>query len=237
MAALRVDHFVSGVQEKGKYKGRQNLKLTKFAADKVVKIDLMNPYVRTPHEGSNVMVANPDDPFCVVRLFNLFVKMAFPPGYTDRLFRRQAGRKELDARSHAFHTNGEPYYEANMKGTHGVVGKNQFSPISKEIARRCGFAEADMHTGRSNRRRCITKLAPKIAQAELCEVARHRDAKISGEYQEVTIESTDQRLDHTLYQPKASNVVLLSLFLTLFLSNRKKRRNQRRNARKIVKPR
>lgn len=206
MHAMHKSHFEEGIQEEGEFKGRRYLKLAQYGKDKCIALSLNNPWIRVPKETAGRIVENPDDPFCTVKLWDLYVHSGrfLPKTYVGRLFRRKASRKQLLLRQTNFQTNQEPYFEADMNST-GVVGKNSVSTIIKAIATRCGFDNFADHTGRSNRRRMLTKLSADngVSQAEMNDVARHggtkNGQKISGEYQETITKSSDNRMKATLY--------------------------------------
>lgn len=230
MHTILTSHFSRGVQESGEFAGRRYLKLDQYANDKCLKLSLSNPWIRAPKENVGRLVENPEDPLCTVTLFESYVYSGrfLPSGYDGRLFRRKASKKELRNRQASLNLKNEPFYEANVT-PQGVVGKNSVGAVVKSVATRCGFDNFETHTGRSNRRRGITVLSADqgVNQAEMNDVARHGGTKngerISGEYQETTTKSSDNRMKATLYKGGYAGAVSVQcclLLLLIFVSHR-----------------
>lgn len=140
------------------------------------------------------MLENPNDPFCVVKLHEELLRRykRAQPGYTGRIFRRPVKK------------GGVIFNMPNMKDN-GVVGKNQFSAMTRKVAHRTGMTNPDKCTAGGRRRAGITNLANlanAVPEAERMRMARHKCPSTHAKYQEVSEEMKNQRYKAMFYNPE-----------------------------------
>ena len=90
-------HFILSTKVTGEYTGRKCLELRNHDSEKTKKLSLGDYHCRSD-DGVHDMVDDPNDPFCVVKLYEQ-IESFMPPKDSDynvgRILRRRANDKEL----------------------------------------------------------------------------------------------------------------------------------------------
>lgn len=91
------NNFVFSTKDSGEYEGRMAMCIQYGNADKVVKVSLANPYTRSAQENDQFrdMVEDPENMWCIVKLWLFYFDYYLPKGWEGRVFRRKATQKEL----------------------------------------------------------------------------------------------------------------------------------------------
>ena len=176
--SLRFSDFRLYVKLEGPYAGRECLSLNGLNADKTMKLTLQNPILRN-EDGFHDMIAVPEDPLCIVKLFKMY-RRHFPENFAGTILRREVPRKYL--KNLPVHSDGfQPRADTVTNG--GAFGINYVGKICEMVQQRCHLEGKRTAAGR--RRAGITQqsCAGIVPQAELMKSARHRSIATTAEYQ------------------------------------------------------
>lgn len=179
--SLTFSNFELYVKQTGPFAGRECLNLKDLKTEKKHVISLGQPTLRN-EQGYHDMVANPSDPFCIVRIYKLF-RAHLPDDWTGEILRRPKPYKEV--RKLIDNQKGLFVMMADL-GPAGKFGKNYPTEICRRTAMRCGFDNVLRHTASGRRRTAITELSSseiEVPAAELQKSSRHKDPTTSANYQ------------------------------------------------------
>ena len=176
--SLRFSDFVLGVKREGPYSGREYLELKGLRTDKTRKLTLQNPVLRD-EQGFHDMVADDNDPHCIVKLFKLF-RRHFPSDYGGTILRRQVPRKHL--RRIPPHADGFQPMADTVTNT-GAFGINYISKICENVVLRCKLEGKRTPAGRRRSGISQQSFAGYVPANELVTSARHKSVMTTTEYQ------------------------------------------------------
>jgi hypothetical protein len=142
---LKFSDLVIGVKQSGEFAGSEYLELKALRDKKAHTLSLSNPTLRND-VGFHDMVAHPEDPLCIVKVFKAY-REHFPEDYEGPFLRRpkplKAVRKELGT-NRIRAQQGEPaefIMMANLSEK-GKFGKNYPSQICDEVAKMVGLVDS-----------------------------------------------------------------------------------------------
>jgi hypothetical protein len=141
--------------------------------DKTWKITLDNPSVRN-EPGFHDMIECPNDPLCLIKLFQL-VRSHFPDDWAGTILRRKASLKQLRMRP----KDSVGFIKQAGLEPNDRWGTNYPNKVTKEVAKRIGLVNYGKHTAQSRRHSGITHMVSSkviVPSSEVVTSARHKSA-------------------------------------------------------------
>lgn len=175
----------------GQFRREKALKMLGLSGDKVEgNLTLANPYLRvTTIAGAMMVVSNPTDPLCPVKIYELYTLRFHRLGYQGPFFLHPVSNKEWTLRQSR---EGARAVCGNEKCP---VGTNFFNEIYKRIAHKCDFVDKESYTSRSGRRTKISVLNQKNVDANYVNAeSRHAHTATNQLYRHQNVENNDKLL-------------------------------------------